>query len=194
MPVGADQAAFCTAAAGDGSHLEMAKVSWINQRGHFGLPQEAADSAGAALSAIFLALKGERDAQAAKRFTPLPGDFYHAPTGTFIETDELQHFTTFRFQTLELYPPGVPLGFEKDEYANLCRQLALRADKYRAAKAATGFGPGGRQRQRAYNDALRDLVIPAMGHPPVIRISILDDNGEAAYMRNREMLAFKLSR
>ena len=95
---------------------------------------------------------------------------------------------------MELYPPGVPLGFAKDEYASLCRQLAPRADKYRAAKAATGFGPGGRQRQRAYNDALRDLVIPAMGHPPVIRISILDDNGEAAYMRNREMLAFKLSR
>lgn len=36
-------------------------------------------------------------------------------------------------------------------------------------KTAIGFGPGGRQ--RAYNDALRDLVTPTLGHPPVIRVA-----------------------
>ncbi|MFF2031112.1 hypothetical protein [Arthrobacter sp. NPDC058192] len=194
MPVGAAQAAFSAAAARDGIYLETAKVPWINQRGHFGLPQTALDVAGAALSAIFLALKGESGVQSGKPVTPLPGDFYHAPSGTFIETDESQHFTSFRLQSLELYPLGVPLGFEKDEYANLCRQLAPRADRYRAAKAATGFGPGGRRRQRAYYDALRDLVTPAMCPPPLIRIPILDDDGETTYSRHREMLMSKLSR
>lgn len=98
MPVGAAQVAFRVAAARDGIQLETAKVPWINQRGHSGLPQEAAETAGAALAAIFLALRGQSDVQAGKRMTALPGDFYYSPTGTFIETDELQHFTTFRLQ------------------------------------------------------------------------------------------------
>lgn len=192
MPVGAAQADFRQAAATDGIELEAAKVSWINQRGHFALPRVAAEIAGPALEAIFMALEGQSAAQRGKRLIALPGDFYHAPTGTFIETDEMQHFTSFRLRTLELYPSGAPLGFDTNFYVHLCRQWAPTADKYRAAKDATGFGPGGRQRQRAYNDALRDLAIPAMGHPPVIRIPILDDNGAAAYMRHREMLLLAL--
>lgn len=193
MPVGAAQAAFRAAAARDGIYFEDAKVAWINQRGHFGLPPEAVPTSGAALAAIFLALRGQSDVQAGKRLVPLPGDFYHAPTGTFIETDESQHFTTFRLQTLELYPPDIPLGFDKDLYESLCRQWGPQADKYRAAKNAVGFGLGGRQRQRAYYDALRDLATPALGHPPVIRIPILDDDGDAAYSQHREMLLSKLS-
>ena len=55
-----------------------------------------------------------------------------------------------------------------------------------------GFGIGGRQKQRAYNDALRDLTIPAMGHPPLIRVPILDGNGSATYVRYRETLLLAL--
>lgn len=194
MPVGSAQTAFREAAASDGIELEAAKVSWINQRGHFALPQVAAEIAGPALEDIFLALGGQSAAQMGKRVTALPGDFYHAPTRTFIETDETQHFTSFRMRTLELYPPRTPLGYDIGFYSELCRQWAHTADKYRAAKDATGFRPGGRQRQRAYNDALRDLVIPTMGHPPVIRIPILDDNGAAAYLRHRGMLLAALTR
>jgi len=188
MPVGAAQADFARAALRDGVQLEAAKVPWINQQGHFGLPSPAAEIAGPALDAIFGALSGQAEAQMGKRRTALRGDFYHAPTGTFIETDEIQHFTSFRLLTLELYPRGVPLGFNKTLYLDLCRQWAPVAERYRAAKAATGFGNGGRQKQRAYNDALRDLAIPAMGHPPIVRIPILDDNGTAAYKRHRDAL------
>lgn len=42
MPVGAAQTAFREAAASDGIQLEVAKVSWINQRGHLALPKVAA--------------------------------------------------------------------------------------------------------------------------------------------------------
>ncbi len=45
----------------------------------------------------------------------------------------------------------------------LCRDWGSRADRYRASKSALAFGPGGRQAQRAYHDAVRDLVVPAMG-------------------------------
>jgi hypothetical protein len=192
MPVGEAQAAFGTAAARDGLVLVAAKVPWINQRGHYGLPAEAREAVGP-LEEIFTSLGGKPEEQRAKRLTALPGDFFHAESGTFIETDEVQHFTSFRLRTLHLYPEGAPLGFDAHQYRALCQRLAPSAEKYRAAKEATGFGPGGRQRQRAYYDALRDLAIPAMGHPPVLRIPIVDADGEWAYARHREELLTALA-
>jgi hypothetical protein len=47
---------------------------------------------------------------------------------------------------------------------------------------------GGRQKQRAYYDALRDLATPAMGRPPLIRIEATERDGRAAYHRNRDRL------
>ena len=49
--------------------------------------------------------------------------------------------------------------------------------------AAKGFGFGGVQRERAYHDALRDLATPAMGHPPVDPVAVVDGDGAAAYRR-----------
>lgn len=147
----------------------------------------------AALNSIFLSLGGNSTEQAAKRTTALPGDFMHTPSGTIIEIDELQHFTSFRLQSFEYYPAGSPLGFEPDEYRDLCRRFAPKADKYRQSKTAVAFGPGGRQRQRAYYDALRDLAVPAMGLPPVIRIPAADGNGRTAFERNRERILHAIS-
>lgn len=191
MPVGAAQTAFAAAAIRDGIVLTPAKVPWINQQGHFGLPDQAG-SARRSLSVIFDALGGVASDQTAKRTTALRGDFYHEPSRTFIETDESQHFTSFRLKSLELYPVETRLGFDLSEYLELCRTLAPTSDKYFAAKDAKGFGSGGRQRQRAYNDALRDLAIPAMGHPAVIRVPILDADGETAYLKARDSIRFSL--
>jgi hypothetical protein len=187
VPVGSAQAAFHTAAARDGIILSPAKVPWLNQRGHYSLPIEA-EVAINTLEEIFTSLGGRPNEQQAKRSTTLPGDFFHADSGTFVEIDEMQHFTSFRLRTLYLYPGDAPLGFDLHQYRELCQRMAPSADKYRAAKEAVGFGPWGRQRQRAYYDALRDLAIPAMGHPPVIRIPILDGDGETAYARHRGKL------
>lgn len=187
MPVGDCEKAFAAAAAADGIVLAQARVPWLNQRGHFGLPDRA-DQVWDTLDAIFVALHGDPVVQAAKRCTALPGDFVHEPTGTFIEIDESQHFTTYRRLTLEHYPGHAPLGFHKEEYVALCDQWSPQSNKYRAKKAALGFGDGGRQRQRAYHDALRDLAIPNMGHPPVIRVPAPDRDGTAAYLRVREQL------
>lgn len=187
MPVGDCERAFVAAAAADGIVLSRARVPWLNQRGHLGLP-DAAQAARAVLADIFAALGGDPVAQARKRLTALPGDFIHEPTGTFIEIDESQHFTSYRLLTLDHYPVDVPLGFEQDEYRSLCRQWSARSDKYRAAKAAVGFGEGGRQRQRAYHDALRDLAVPAVTGVPLIRVAAPDRDGAAAYQRAREQL------
>lgn len=125
MPVGDCQRAFAAAAAEDGIHLELAKVPWLNQRGHLGLPEEA-QGARSVLEAIFDALGGDHEAQATKRTTPLPGDFVMPGTGTFLEIDEIQQFTSFRETSLRLYPPDTPLGFDHENYLISARSL-LRA-------------------------------------------------------------------
>lgn len=192
MPVGDCENAFLEAAASQGIELIRYKQPWLNQRGHFGLPNDAA-AAFIPLDKILRDLGGDSEAQAAKRTIALPGDFIHTPTGTMIEIDEIQHFTSYRKRSFEHYPRDASLGFDSDEYVDLCRKYSRTADAYRANKAAAGFGPGGRQRQRAYNDALRDLVIPAMGEPPLIRVPAPDGNGAAAFERNRVHILGALS-
>lgn len=188
MARGDTEEAFRSAALADGIRLSRARVGWLNQRGHFGLPAEAA-AAAQPMGQIFDALGGLAEVQAVKRLTALPGDFVHAETNTFIEIDEHQHFTTFRLAALNLYPAGAALGFDVDEYRALCRLWAPKSDRYRATKAAAGFGAAGRQRQRAYYDALRDLVTPAMGFPPVIRVAAPERDGLEAYLRVRDRLS-----
>jgi hypothetical protein len=180
MAVGDCERAFAAAAGADGVVLVRARVPWLNQRGHFALPDSAREAAGV-MADIFDVLDGNTEEQSAKRLTPLPGDFFHEPSGTFIEIDESQHFTTWRLRSLESYPAVLPLGFDLNGYRELCRQWAPTSDRFRASKGARGFGEGGRQRQRAYHDALRDVVVPAMGHPPVIRVAAPLRDGAAAY-------------
>jgi hypothetical protein len=151
------------------------------------LPAGAARVA-AALERIYLTLRGDLDALAVARATPLIGDFFHEPSGRLIEIDESQHFTSARLTTLELYADDVPLAFELDRYKALCRQWRAASDGYYRTKPARGFGVGGRQRQRAYYDALRDLATPAMGHPPLVRIDAPFRDGRAAYLAHRERL------
>lgn len=192
MPVGDCQRAFEEAAEADGLRLGPSRLAWVNQRGHFGLPPEGRDAV-APLDAIFTALGGDRSAQLAKRTTPLPGDFIEARTGTLIEIDESQHFTSFRATSLELYPPDAMLGFDRERYLDLCREHAARSDRYRTRKDAVGFGQGGRQRQRAYHDALRDLAAVACGCPPVIRVAVFDGDGAGVYRRERERIRHLLN-
>jgi hypothetical protein len=192
MPVGDRQAAFAAHAALDGVHLQTARVPWLNWRGHFGLP-EAAESMTGPLERIFEHLGGDPTVLAGRRATSLPGDFFHADSGTLIEFDEFQHFTSHRLATFAFYPESSQLGFDRYEYEDNCREFATRADRYRANKAAIAFGPGGRQRQRAYNDALRDLAAAAMGLP-IIRIIAADPAISSAdlYAGNRTQLLAKL--
>ena len=182
MAVGDCERSFASAAAAAGIPLVRQSVAWLNQRGHLGLPGEA-HAACAALERIFLALGGDTSVQAPKRTTPLRGDFLHVESGTLIEVDEVQHCTSHRLLSLDLYPEDAPLGFDLRRYRGLCHLWSDRADKYRATKDAVAFGPGGRHRQRAYYDSLRDLAAPAMGRPPVVRADAVDGDGAAAFSR-----------
>lgn len=187
MLVGDCQAAFRAAALNDGVVLTQQRHSWLNQRGHLGLPASAAEVIHT-LRRIFLALGGDENLLAQARTTTLPNDSFHAPTRTPVEVDEFQHFTSHRLLALSMYPDNVVLGFDREQYLTLCSRTSARADRYRASKDAKCFGAGGRQRQRAYNDALRDLAAPALGYRGVIRAPALDLDGAAAWREVRHLL------
>lgn len=178
---------FAGAATEDGIELRPQSFSWICQQGHLALPEKAGEAT-ELLQRIYLALGGDLGVLATARKTPLPGDFVNQATGTLIEIDESQHFTSARLTALDLYPDDLALGFNLDHYRALCRRWRGESDGYYRTKAARGFGVGGRQRQRAYYDALRDVAAPAMGHPPVIRVDAPLRNGRAAYHAHRERL------
>ena len=79
-------------------------------------------------------------AQSAKRLTALPGDFLHVDSGTFIEIDEHQHFTTYRLATLNLIPMTYRSGSTSMNTANFAalgrrEQIATGQPKTLSASA-----------------------------------------------------------
>jgi len=146
------------------------------------------------LAAIFVRLKGDLTVLPAARANLVLAPLLCDPaTGTLISLDGPEHFTSYRLAALELYPAEAPLGFDRDEHMALCRELAPRTDSIGRGLAAKGFGFGGVPRERAYHDALRDLATPAMGHPPLIRLPVVDGDGAAAYRRHRAAIIGSVS-
>jgi hypothetical protein len=182
------QREFAEAAAEDGIELGKQSFPWLSERGHLALTETP--NVAATLERIYRALGGDLDVLATARSVRLRGDFIHVPSGTLIEVDESQHFTSARLTTLDLYPADAACDFDVETYKSLCREW--REDGYYKNKTARGFGVGGRQRQRAYYDALRDLAAPAMGHPPLIRVDAPLRDGRAAYRTHREHLLLRL--
>jgi hypothetical protein len=194
-------AGFAQAAARDGIELtDGVTFDWLCEQGHVGLERvakahrnpaivEPVKAALRALAGIYARLKGDPAVLlAARENLFLPVDLVHEPSGTLIQVDEREHFTSFRLTALGLYPPGVQLGYDIEEHRRLCEELAPETDAIGRGLAAKGFGFGGVARERAYHDALFDLAAPAMGHPPLLRVTAPDGDGAAAYERARGRL------
>jgi hypothetical protein len=194
-------AGFAEAAARDGIELsEGVTFDWLCEQGHVGLERvakarrdpsivEPVKAALRVLSAIYAQLKGDPAVLGAARENLfLPVHLVHEPSGTLIQLDEREHFTSFRLTALDLYPANVTLGFDIEGHKRLCAELAPHTDAIGRGLAAKGFGFGGVPRERAYHDALFDLATPAMGHPPLVRVSALDGDGAAAYEKVRGRL------
>jgi hypothetical protein len=204
MADGPCELAFAQAAEKDGIVLAEPWLDWLCEQGHLGLDRiveeteddemiERAARPVEVLAEIYSNLGGDLAVRYACRGNfYIPGDFVHEPTNTLIEVDEAFHFTSFRLLALDLYPKELDLGFDIDEYRDLCRELAPQYDRYNRAVAAKGFGIGGVQRERAYHDSLRDLGAGVVGRPPVVRIPAVDGDGAAAYARCRESLLKQL--
>ena len=188
VPVGDCQREFGELARRDGIELVETTGLGLTYSGHLALPPEVGGIA-ALLADIFRALEGDEQDLASGHHGPLLHDWFHPPSRTLIEVDEYQHFSSDRLTTLKKYPNEARLGFDLLEYQALCHTHNARADKYRYAKEARGFRcPGGRRAQRAYFDTLRDLALPALGFPPVVRVPATENDAALAYGRVKKRL------
>lgn len=92
-----------------------------------------------------------------------------------VEVDETQHFNHHRRVTLDMYPHDVALGFDKAEWRTRAdREPTPRHGKWASARPPLFPGDGGRHRQRAFRDALADILPPLRGFGPTLRISDFD--------------------
>jgi hypothetical protein len=91
-----------------------------------------------------------------------------------IEVDEEQHFNHYRARTLRLYSDA-PLAFDPEvwiEYSDAKRRL--EAGGFSKPKPPLFPGDGGRHRQRAFRDALCDIVPLCHGFEPTLRIAYFE--------------------
>jgi hypothetical protein len=197
--------ALAVAAAKDGIELEPQQFEWASEPGHLAVSyladesgdmdvMQRAEIAVPPLEQMFSRLKGLTPVLHSCRVNkPYMAVLVHMPTARLIEVDDVLHFTTARLTTLDLYPSEIPLGFDIDEYKDLCREYAPQSDKWRYGLASKMFGFHGLQPERAYQDAVRDLATWVMGFPPLIRIPAIDGDGAAAYARAKDALLSKLA-
>lgn len=183
--MGETETRFKALALGEGISLATGLIEGLSGRGHLDstlverVPTETVE----AISQIYLELGGDESLLASKRASSLRLDFLLPRERCLVEIDEIQHFTSARSKTFDHYPSNVELLFDPEGYQALVRRWKLKADGYRRAKTAVDFAfPGGRQAQRAYFDALRDLAAPFL-FGSVLRVPVPECSGDIAFQR-----------
>jgi hypothetical protein len=89
-----------------------------------------------------------------------------------LEVDERQHFNEFRARTLRHYASDVPLAFDPAAWiARSEQKTRLEGGGFAKPKPPLFPGENGRHRQRAFRDALADILPPEHGFAPTLRIA-----------------------
>ena len=92
-----------------------------------------------------------------------------------LEIDEKQHFNRYRAQTLRSYATDVTLAFPADDWIERSEQKTrLEGGGFGAPRPPLFPGEGGRHRQRAFRDALSDIVPLEHGWLPTLRIGYFE--------------------
>lgn len=88
-----------------------------------------------------------------------------------IEYDEGQHFNQFRKTTLQSYPDVLALAYDKASWASRCSTHEdIRGGGFSKPRPPLFPMAGGRNYQRAFRDMLADVLPPAHGWDPTVRI------------------------
>jgi hypothetical protein len=88
-----------------------------------------------------------------------------------IEVDERQHFNEFRATTLSHYAGDVPLAFDPAAWVERSEQKGrLEGGGFAKPKPPLFPGENGRHRQRAFRDALADILPPEYDLAPTLRV------------------------
>jgi len=89
-----------------------------------------------------------------------------------LEIDEKQHFNHYRASTLRHYMTMVPLAFAPTVWLERSMTKSrLEGGGFAAPRPPLFPGEGGRHRQRAFRDALCDILPPEHGFAPTLRIA-----------------------
>jgi hypothetical protein len=89
-----------------------------------------------------------------------------------LEVDESQHFNRFRAATLRAYPKSVRVAFPVGVWIERSEaKQRLEGGGFAAPRPPLFPGPNGRHRQRAFRDALSDILPPLHGYLPTLRIA-----------------------
>jgi hypothetical protein len=112
------------------------------------------------ISEIFTAIQRERGFTDFVRAATVPACDYFVPQpGMILEFDESQHFTPLRRLALSRYPSALPLGFDREEWIDLCRRIGAHDND-----------PADRDEQRAWYDTLRDFLPTILNLHPTVRL------------------------
>jgi hypothetical protein len=116
-----------------------------------------------------------------------------------IEFDETQHFNRYRAQTIRRYPRSVRVAYDRAAW--------LAASDAKQRLEGGGFGrpkpplfphEDGRHRQRAFRDALADLLPAVHGWSPTLRIADFEVvgwiHGPGAKARMRTLVSARVER
>ena len=96
----------------------------------------------------------------------------HGEPPRIIEFDESQHFNCYRAMTLRRYPRSVRIAFDRGVWLQACDAKArLEGGGFGRPKPPLFPHEDGRHRQRAYRDALADLLPAVHGWLPTLRIA-----------------------
>lgn len=103
-----------------------------------------------------------------------------------LEVDEAQHFNEFRALTLRTYI-HLPVAFDLEAWLKACeREKRLEGGGFAVPKPPLFPGENGRHRQRAYRDALSDLLPPEYGFHPTARVAYFEaSQGLDGVLRSR---------
>lgn len=114
-----------------------------------------------------------------------------------IEIDESQHFNEFRAQTLRAYPTSARVAFPKRAWLNASDgKRRLEGGGFGRPRPPLFPGENGRHRQRAFRDALADLLPAVHGWSPTLRVADFEVMtwiyGEGAKREMRALLSGRL--
>jgi DNA-binding Xre family transcriptional regulator len=114
-----------------------------------------------------------------------------------VEFDESQHFNRYRGVTFSEYPAELRLAFDREAWVLRSKdEPRQKSGGWAKPKPPLFDGAGGRHRQRAFRDALADILPPDRGFEPTLRIADFEVkpwiHSADAPERLRELLERKL--
>jgi hypothetical protein len=99
---------------------------------------------------------------------------YDDGTRQILEVDEAQHFNKYRAATLRSYLDS-PVAFDREAWLKACdKKRRLEGGGFAVPKPPLFPGDNGRHKQRAFRDALCDLLPPEHGFHPTARIAYFE--------------------